>query len=271
MAADVAISTTPAASATEPESRPRWPVTRSLAVVELHQLVTNAGFLGGLGFIGLFIFLTTGTAFLSPEQGGEDHRLALLVVGLAVGLLVATLLGANTSALRTHRGRTGELLDSLPAPRATRTIALAAAIALGPAVAILGLTIAGGLAWGSEFRGVTEAGFIAQMPLATIALGTLGIALARWIRHPIAGPAAVVLMVMTPLIWAVPWIASSTSGIKVGWHLAYLASSLSLFVSLSLAGDRRGFGSRALVRALIVPAMLLVAVVVCAVEQGQLQ
>jgi hypothetical protein len=261
MVAEIGVQPAAARGRVEPERRvPSWPVVRSLVPVELRKLVTNAGFLGGFGFVLVFLVLVTGGALLASEDPADDRGLARLVIGQAFGLLVATLIGTDASALRTHRGRVGELFDSLPSPRETRTTALAAAVAIGPAAAMLFLTITGLALWpGDGVAELREASFIMQVPLTALVFGALALALARWIRHLIAAPAIVVLLVMTPLIWLVPWVAPASSGIQMGWHYAYLVGSVALWLSLALAGDRRGTGG--LWRALMVPGVLLVLVV----------
>jgi hypothetical protein len=107
-------------------------------------------------------------------------------------------------------------------------------------------------------RGSIDIALLAQIPLTVLVLGSLGVALSRWIRHPVVAPTVLVAHVMTGLIWIVPLIGERPSGIRMGWHYTYLLSAIVLWVSLALAGDRRQL------RAFEVPAASFVAVVVSA-------
>ena len=62
-----------------------------------------------------------------------------------------------------------------------------------------------------------------QYPLSVLALGALGVAVARWIPSVLGGPLVVVAHVFTGIIWIVPWIAHhglrhrSRRGISPTW------------------------------------------------------
>ena len=61
-----------------------------------------------------------------------------------------------------------------------------------------------------------------------------------------AGPLVVIAYVFTGIIWIVPWIAPTDSGIGLGWHLAYLVAVIAAFVGLAgFLRDRRSRAARA--------------------------
>ena len=45
--------------------------------------------------------------------------------------------------------------------------------------------------------------------------------------------------VFSGVMWIVPWIAITSSGISVPWHLAYLVAVIVGFAALALTRDRR--------------------------------
>jgi hypothetical protein len=167
----------------------------------------------------------------------------MLVLGAGIGLMAGTLLGANACALRAHRDRVGELFGSLPSPPEARTAAIVSAVLTGPVllasiVAVVAFPVLRGVG-DADLRNDIDVALLAQVPLTVFALGTFGIALARWIRHPIAAPVALVAHVMTPLVWVLPWIAPGQSGLRMGWHYTYLVAAIVFWASLAFAGDRR--------------------------------
>jgi hypothetical protein len=241
-------------------ARPRPAVVAALARLETRKLLTSPAFLTGLGLVGAFVLLATGSAFFASEDGSGNERASVLVLGAAIGLIAATLLGANSCALRAHRDRVRELFGSLPSPPESRTAGLLLALILGPFLLVTAvLAIAYPVLRNNpDLHDHINIALLVQVPLTALALGSFGIALARWIRHPIAGPAALVVHVMTPIIWLVPWVAPASSGIHMGWHYTYLVAAIVFWASLALAGDRRQ------ARALLVPATVLALVVVSA-------
>jgi len=246
-------------------ARPRPAVVRALSRLETKKLLTSPAFFAGLGLVGAFVLLSTvGAFFASGDEGASAPPPvgAMLVVGAGVGLIAGSLMGANACALRAHRDRLGELFGSLPAPPETRTAAIVGALLAGPVllssiVAVVAYPVLRG-AVDADSRASIDLALLAQIPLTALAFGTFGIALARWIRHPAAAPVAFVAYVMTGLIWLVPVIAEGSSGIRMGWHYTFLVAAIVFCVSLAFAGDRRQ------IRALTLPAIALVAVIVSA-------
>jgi hypothetical protein len=78
-----------------------------------------------------------------------------------------------------------------------------------------------------------------QFPLTALALGAFGVALARWIPHPATAAVTLVAQIMGGIVWVIPWIAPEQSGIRMGWHYAYLLSGIAFWSSFALARDRR--------------------------------
>ena len=50
-----------------------------------------------------------------------------------------------------------------------------------------------------------------QIPLTVAALGSIGIAVGRWVPSLLGGPVVIASHVMTGIIWAVPWIAGDVA------------------------------------------------------------
>ncbi len=243
-------------------ARPRFDVVRALGSVETRKLLLHPAFLAGLGLAGFLVLVSTGGGFMASEDGGDPTYLgAVAVISIGIGLFMATPLGTNACALRTDRSGLRELYGSLPSVPETRTAALLLGIVRGPVL----LTVAVAAVAYPVLRAVpdmkenVDLALLAQAPLTTLALGAMGVGVARWLRHPIGGPLIIVAHVFTPLIWGLPWIAPDD--FQMGWHYGYLAAQIALWVFIAFAGDRR----RA--RALIVPAFALVLVVVCAAQQ----
>lgn len=129
---------------------------------------------------------------------------------LPLGL--ATLLAANLAVLRDRSSRTGEMYAAAPAPRSARTSAHL--LALAAPAALAALTVAAAAVAFEAWNGlqVTSDGGTAvpgpaellQAPLAVALMGTLGIALARWVPHPAAAVVAAVglfFVQMPAVIW----------------------------------------------------------------------
>jgi hypothetical protein len=219
----------------------------ALGRIEARRMLLHPSFLVGLAF-GLFILRG---AVGSGETGVTVmENVRWLILGAFAGLMVGTVLSTNVAALRPRRSGVRELFGSLPAPAETLTAGLFAGLLLGPVLIAVFLTVAG---WWA-FRGDPDIGphldlFLAvQIPVAVAALGTIGIAVGRWIPSLFGGPLVIVAHVFTPLLWAVPWVLpSSEPGSVTGtsdaslapWHLIYLAAAITTWVVLAFARDRR--------------------------------
>ncbi len=72
-----------------------------------------------------------------------------------------------------------------------------------------------------------------------LAFCAIGIGLARWIPGVMTGPVALIGQVMTPILWAAPWITPSESNVRMPWHFAYVAAVIVLWTTLAFLRDRR--------------------------------
>lgn len=176
------------------------------------------------------------------EGGGIIPILTWLVGGVAVGVLMSTVLTANVAGLRPRRDHMRELYGSMPAPAEALTAGVLAGIVLG--LGVLSVIVAG-LSWlvleraEGDLREFVDVFVVTQYVLAVLALGTLGVAVARWVPSVLGGPLVLVVYVFTGMMWAVPWIAPTSSGIDVGWHLTYLVAVIAGCTALAFARDRR--------------------------------
>src|SRR5206468_503672 len=123
-----------------------------------------------------------------PTEGSWIQRGVVLILGTLAGLIAGTLLGANACALREHRNRMGELFGSLPSPPESRTAAILLAVLAGPTLIATVVSVVGApvLRADPDLTRYINVSLMAQVPLTVFALGSFGVALARWIRHPAA-------------------------------------------------------------------------------------
>lgn len=187
-------------TAAPPARRPRVetppfavrPAAFAIARIEGPRLIWHPIFLAGTALSALLTL-----SFAAGDVGGDYF--ALLGTTL-LPLAIATLVVSNLATLRDRRGGTEELYAALAAPAQARTLAHLLAIAWPTAVATTFVAVA--FAWLGAWDGldVTREGRVAtpgvadlaQGPLAVAMLGTVGVAVARWIAHP---PAAILVSV----------------------------------------------------------------------------
>ena len=262
MAASVRTAFDGARASAVPSSRslPQARVVAALARIETRKMLRHPAFLLTVAF---GLLLLRGMVGVRAGEGGLMINLVWLVAGVAVGSLIGAVLTANVAALRARRDHLLELFGSLPSPAEARTAGVVAGVVVG----LGGLAVVvGGLAWvGLErFDDTSTAAdlFLAvQYPLSVLALGALGVAVARWIPSVLGGPLVVIAHVFTGIIWVLPWIATTDSDIARGWHLAYLGAVIAGFAELAFLRDRR-----TVLRALVVVGAFALAVV-AAVQQ----
>ncbi|MEX0754878.1 MAG: hypothetical protein WD739_10740 [Actinomycetota bacterium] len=213
---------------------PAWRVVVALGRIEARRMLLHPVLLLTFAFSTLMLRALIGAG---PDTGIA----AWLVAAVALGLLIGVVLTANVAALRPRRDRVDELYGSLPAPTEARTAGVLGGMLLGPGVLAV---LVGGLAYATlgsvaNLEEYIDTFMAAQFVLSVVALGTVGVALARWVPSLLGGPLVIAAHVFTGVIWIVPWIVPTTTGIDVGWHLVYLLAVPIFWSALAFARDRR--------------------------------
>ena len=213
------------------ERLPAARVVLALARGETKRILLHPVFLGAVAVCTLFVTRAT----------GRSHSIGFLAGGVAIGVVAGGFLSTNVATLRARRDRVLELFGSLPSPPESRTSALLLGALFGPVMLSVMLTAAGRvlLASNTSLGPYLDLALAAQVPLTMAALGSLAVALGRWIPSLVAAPVVLIAHVMTGIIWVLPWIVPTSTGIRVGWHLAYLVSLVVLWSAVALVRDRR--------------------------------
>jgi hypothetical protein len=210
----------------------------ALGRIEARRMLLHPSFWLGMAFGVLMLrgaFGADGTSF------DLAANLAWLTGGALLGLFVATVLTANVAAIRPHRDHVQELFGALPAPRETRTAGLFAGLLLGPVAVSLVLTAmaAWTLRTNDEIAPNIDLFLVMQAPLTVLALGSVAIAVGRWVPSLLGGPVVIAVHLFTGVIWAAPWIEVTSSGIDRPRHAIYLLAAITTWVALAFARDRR--------------------------------
>lgn len=200
----------------------------------------------------------------AAEESGLVVTLALLTGGLALGLLIASVLTANVAALRPRRDHLNELYGSFPAPAEARTGGVLTGLLIGPALVAVAVSIVSWFAFTQvpSLADDVDPFLAVQVPLAVIGLGALGVAVGRWIPSLLGGVLVILIHMFTGVIWIVPWIVPTSSDVGVEWHLAYLIAVPVMWSAIAFARDRR-----TVPRFAIGAAMFAIAIV-AAIEQA---
>jgi hypothetical protein len=206
-------------------------VVLALAGIETRKILIHPTFLGTMAVIGLF----------ATRAVGSNANLGWLVGGLLVGLVAGGFISVNLATQRARRDRVLELFGSLPAPAEARTVSVLLAAVFGPVAlaAIVGAIGSALLEGKANIAPYVDIWLIVQIPLTVAALSALAVALGRWIPSPVTAPVVLVAQVMTGLVWVVPWVAPTTTGIHLGPHFTYLISFIVLMSALALVRDRQ--------------------------------
>lgn len=219
------------------EARPAATTVFELGRVEARRLIRHPSFWLGPIF---------GLLLLRGAIGASTERSLILNVGWLVGgsalsLLVSAVLSANVAALRNRRDRTGELFGSLPSPPEARTLGLLTGIVVGPGTIALLVAAASWAAFSriDDLTDLAEPFVVGQYLLSVLALGTIGVGVARWVPSLLGGPIVIVAHVFTPIAWVAPWIVPTSTGVHVVWHLVYLIAVPVMWIALALTRDRR--------------------------------
>lgn len=233
---------------------------RPLARVEAQKLIRHPAFLVGVSFVLVGIAMFVRAVLSRPGATWNDDG---WTVGVAVAILaILTMVAANLAALRDRRDDTVEQHMALPVAQSTRTGAMIAATA-GPATVVV-LLLAGVVGFAvPRVPSLTAADqvHLVERLVAVVMLGTLGVALARWLPSPFAAPVIGwgLLLVSPgdpPQTWQVltPW-ASLRHAELATWHLGYLVSLTVLFGVAALGRSSR---SRSLITAGVVGAAAMI-------------
>lgn len=206
-------------------------VVLALAGIETRKILLHPVFLGTMGVLGLFM----------TRAIGSNGGIGWLVGGLSVGLVAGGFLSVNLATQRARRDRVLELFGSLPAPGESRTLAVLLGAFFGPVVLATFVAGIGGaiLETNAKIAPYVDLSLIVQIPLTVAALNALGVALGRWIPSPVTAPVVLVAQVMTGLVWVIPWVEPTSSGIRVGRHLTYLVAIIIFASAAALVRDRR--------------------------------
>lgn len=210
----------------------------ALGRIEARRMLLHPSFLIGTAF-GLLVI----RGAVGSMGGGFDlaKNLAWLVGGALIGVFVATVLTANVAALREHRDHMKELFGALPAPAEARTAGLFVGLLLGPVAVSVVLTAAGVWAFriNDEIAASMDLFLVAQVPLTVLALGAIGIAVGRWVPTLLGGAVVIAFHFFSGVIWAMPWIQDTGSGIDRPRHIVYLVAAMAMWTALAFARDRR--------------------------------
>lgn len=218
-------------------TRPTVGVVLALGRIEARKMLRHPAFLLSIAF-GLLLFRG---AIGVGGSSGIELNVAWLAGGVSIGILIGALLTTNVATMRPRRDHLSELYGSLPAPAEARTAGVLAGLLLGLgglAIIVAGASwlVLGGV---DEIADYVDLFLASQYVLSVLALGSVGVAVGRWIPSVLGGPLVVIAHVFTGLIWIVPWIAPTSTGIDVDWHLTYLVAVIAGCAALAFARDRR--------------------------------
>jgi len=167
----------------------------ALAAGETRRLLLHPLFLAGLAL--------TVVAIVAGRGWPGQHQ-SFLLMGVAVlPVALGTFAAANLAAMRNRRAGAEELLDTLPAGRATRIGAQLLAPLAAVAVAVVAIAVAYPLFGAGDGLVVAVDGLrrqphmveLAQGPLLVATLGAVGVALGRVVALPLLAVLAIVAVV----------------------------------------------------------------------------
>lgn len=261
-----------------------WAVARALGRVEARQLFQSPWFGVGIGFCFMSVLLF---GFMFAKENGTPWESQLqLSPWLAHPMVGMTMLAAYRAVTRARRDHADEMFDACPSTPATRTIGFLVA-GVAPMAVLAGfLTVLFAVTAISAPRlyGPITLDSAADL-LAAIVLGlggmTLGVALGRWIRFPLAPFAAlVVIQGVSIRINSIGdpgwnrWSPLSTAPAlpdpppifydRAAWlHLAWIVALTVIVAAVAVARHRRD----AMVLGVSVAAVLVAVAVLAAVNQ----
>jgi hypothetical protein len=227
-------------SPTSASASTAWTPVRALARVEGEKLLRSPLFLAGAAFVALGSAIFVRASLTDPSATWNDDGWTVAAGTIFIAIL--TMVATNHAALRDRREDTEEQHASLPIGRSIRTGGLLVATAWpAAAAAVVVLLIT---AYAATRGPVTtlDTVHVADVLVAVVTLGALGLALAAWLPSPFVAPVvAWGLLLITPgedsQAWHVltPFAGMNDVGLAL-WHVAYL---LGLGVLLGVAAVGR--------------------------------
>ncbi len=221
-----------------------WRITAALARLQGRKLLQHPVFLAGVALALLGIGIFVAESLRAAGVRWDEEGWTVFVGGSMLGLL--TMVAANYAALRDRREHTEEQQETLPAGDATNTGGLLVAMLWPAAVAAVLLTATAAYAVTTSELQSYHLLHLVERVLVVAMLGTLGVAIARWIANPFVAPLVAWGLVLftpsdTPSMWnALSPLLSIASLPLTIWHLAYMAGLTVLFCAVALVrGGRR--------------------------------
>jgi hypothetical protein len=239
--------THPLPAAVQPARRWRAPADiTALGRIEGRRLLLHPIFLIG-------VLLSVVLVYAGWTAGDDSRTQGMMLSGYALlPLAAATAIAANLAALRSRRDNTDELYGSLPRPRSAR--AAGQLLGLAWTLPVSAILLAGayvafrtqhppGLPSLAQLPTLVE---LAQGPLVVIALGAVGILLARIAPSPIVVPLLVIagFFAEAELTY---WIVGRTTSMSPAWvhWLAPLANDATEYVPPCAPGTLPSRGASA--------------------------
>jgi hypothetical protein len=88
---------------------------------------------------------------------------------------------------------------------------------------------------------------LVQGPLLVTAFGMVGVFLGRWTQRPVLAPLLMLVLLIGPIGWSIPWVLYETAELApgdwilgdAGWHLLFLGGVGATASGLTLLYDSR--------------------------------
>jgi hypothetical protein len=213
-----------------------WRAVGALARLDGRRLLRHPLFLAGVGLFLLGSANFFAEALRDPAASWSEDGWTVFIGASMIGLL--TMVAANYATLRDRREHTEEQHESLPVGEAGKTGGLLLAT-LGPALvaAVLLAAVAGYAGTLVRIDG-HEAIHLGERVLVVVMLGTLGIAIARWIPNPFVAPLVAWGIVFGTNSESTSWwqVLSPFTHVDSleGWHLLYVVGLTAFFCAGAL-------------------------------------
>lgn len=217
------------------------PVVLELARIQGSRMARHPAHLAGVGIV-----LVGGAVYLrstwSGSRGVDDDGWVLFAALALFGVLV--MVAANLVALRDHRSGTVEQHEASPTSATRQVWGVLAGLLVPLGVCTGAAALALAHVASREPLPAVEVVVIASVVPLTLTLGSLGVALARWVPSPFVAPAiALGLYFWVPSDPQKPWqvllpLNPGDSLPVAAWHVIYLLGLATLFTTLALAGTR---------------------------------